>query len=65
MKKNRRFVVSEFVKTCDELATYETNFVILNGHGQQVVGLQSQTFLHFDLFYKNYHVINRRTHQNL
>ena len=50
MKKNRRFVVSEFVKTCDELATYETNFVILNGHGQQVVGLQSQTFYTFRFF---------------
>ena len=47
MKKNRRFVVSEFVKTCDELATYETNFVILNEHGQQVFGLQS--LLHSEL----------------
>ena len=65
MEKNRGFVVSEFVKICDELATYEANFVILNGHGQQVVGLQSQTFLHSELFYKNYHVVKKRTRQNL
>ena len=30
VKKIRRFIVSEFVTTCDELLTYKTNSIVAN-----------------------------------